>query len=91
MSKQSNTVIFMLIATIVNVLLMFAIFIIVIVLAGLIFDLSGNLGIIALGIAFIAAIGGSIFIYTKLVNWAIEKFNLEDKLSPMFNKKRGKR
>ncbi|MGD1817439.1 MAG: leader peptide processing enzyme [Pleomorphochaeta sp.] len=89
MSKQSNTVIFMIIATIVNVLLMFVIFILVFVLAGLIFNLDGNLGVVVLGISFVAAIGGSIFIYSKLVNWAVAKFNLEDKLVPLFNRKRG--
>ncbi|MGD1820996.1 MAG: leader peptide processing enzyme [Pleomorphochaeta sp.] len=89
MSKQSNTVIFMIIATIVNVLLMFVIFILVFVLAGLIFNLDGNLGVVVLGVSFVAAIGGSIFIYSKLVNWAVAKFNLEDKLVPLFNRRRG--
>jgi len=85
MSKQSNTVIFMLVATLVNVILMFLLFIAVFVVGTLLFDASGNAGIIILGVSFVAAIGGSIFIYSKLVNWAVVKFNLEDKLSPMFN------
>jgi hypothetical protein len=79
----------MIIATIVNVLLMFVIFILVFVLAGLIFNLDGNLGVVVLGVSFVAAIGGSIFIYSKLVNWAVAKFNLEDKLVPLFNRRRG--
>lgn len=85
MSKQSNTVIFMLVATLVNVLLMFLIFILVFVVGNLLFDASGNAGVIILGISFVAAIGGSIFIYSKLVNWAVVRFKLEEKLSPMFN------
>ncbi len=91
MSKQSNTVIFMIIATIVNVILMFAIFILVFVSANLLFDLNGNLGIVVLGFSFIAAIGGSIFLYSKLVNWSVKKFNLEEKLVPIFGKKKGKK
>ncbi|MGD1823400.1 MAG: leader peptide processing enzyme [Pleomorphochaeta sp.] len=87
MSKQSNTIIFMLVATLVNIILMIAIFIIIFILANLLFDLNGNLGIVVLGVAFVAAIGGSIFIYSKLINWAVEKFKLEDKLVPMFSKK----
>ncbi len=91
MSKQSNTAIFIIVATIVNILIMFAIFIVFFLIAGFLFDLNGNLGIIMLGLSFIVAIGGSIFIYSKLVSWAIAKFNLEDKLVPIFGKRKGNR
>jgi hypothetical protein len=91
MSKQSNTAIFLIVATILNIILMFAIFIIFFIIAGLIFDLNGNLGLIMLGLSFIVAIGGSIFIYSKMVSWAVVKFNLEDKLVPIFSKKRSRK
>jgi len=91
MSKQSNTAIFIILATIVNILIMLAIFVIFFVVAGLIFDLNGNLGVIMLGLSFIVAIGGSIFIYSKLVNWAVVKFNLEEKLVPLFSRKKGRK
>lgn len=86
MSKQSNTAIFIIVATIVNIIIMIAIFLIVFIGATLIFDLDGGIAAIVLGLSFVAAIGGSIFIYSKLVRWAINKFNLEDKLIPLFSK-----
>ena len=89
MSKQSNTAIFIIVATIVNILIMLAIFVIFFVGASLIFDLNGNIGVVILGLSFVAAIGGSIFIYSKLVNWAVVKFNLEEKLIPIFSKRKG--
>ncbi len=89
MSKQSNTAIFIIIATVVNILIMFAIFILVFVVAGLLFDLNGNLGVVVLGLSFVISIGGSIFIYSKLVNWAVVKFDLEEKLVPIFSRRKG--
>ena len=91
MSKQSNTAIFIIVATIVNILIMLAIFVIFFVVASLIFDLNGNIGVVILGLSFVAAIGGSIFIYSKLVNWAVVKFNLEEKLIPIFSKRKGRK
>ncbi|MCY1152216.1 MAG: leader peptide processing enzyme [Sphaerochaetaceae bacterium] len=91
MSKQSNTAIFILIATVVNIVIMFAIFILVFVVAGLLFDLNGNLGVIVLGLSFVISIGGSIFIYSKLVNWAVVKFDLEEKLVPIFSRRKGRK
>jgi hypothetical protein len=91
MSKQSNTAIFILIATVVNIVIMFAIFILVFVVAGLLFDLNGNLGVVVLGLSFVISIGGSIFIYSKLVNWAVVKFDLEEKLVPIFSRRKGRK
>ena len=91
MSKQSNTAIFIIVATLVNILIMLALFVIFFVVASLIFDLNGNIGVVILGLSFVVAIGGSIFIYSKLVNWAVAKFNLEEKLIPIFSRKKGRK
>jgi hypothetical protein len=55
------------------------------------FDLNnaeGNAGVIVLGASFVIALGGTLFIYSKLVKWVTKKYNLEDKLSPIFSSKK---
>jgi len=32
--------------------------------------------------------GGTLFIYSKLMKWATVKFKLDEKLSPLFKRKR---
>lgn len=89
MSKTSNTIIFVLLATIVNILMIFAILILCIFIASNLFDLNNNtsLSLIVLAISFIISIGGSLFIYSKLVKWASVKFDLDSKLTPLFYNK----
>ena len=64
MSKKTNSLIFMVIATIVNVVIL------------LVF-----LGVIVL----------SFFTYSKLVKWLNKRFNLEDKMDPLFSGGRNRR
>ncbi len=91
MSKTSNSIVFILLATVVNIALIILIFILCIFLGSHIFDLNnaeGNSGVIVLGASFVIALGGTLFIYSKLVGWISEKYNLDDKLSPIFKSKK---
>ena len=94
MSKKTNSVVFMLVATLVNLLLMVAFFIVGFVIVGLLVayipSLADATGVMAI-LVFALAIFGSFFIYNKLVKWAMVRFNLEDKLDPLFSSKRNKR
>lgn len=45
---------------------------------------------IYLALVFFFAIGGSFFLYSKLVTWASRRFNLEDKIVPLFGNRRRK-
>lgn len=91
MSKTSNSIVFMLVATIVNIILIILIFILCIFLGSYIFDLNnsdGNAGVIVLGASFLIAIGGALFIYSKAVKWISNKYKLDEKFSPIFSHKR---
>lgn len=93
MSKTSNSIFFMLIATVVNIAMIILIFILCIFLGSHIFDLNnatGNEGVIVLGASFVIALGGTLIIYSKLVRWITGKYHLEEKLSPIFKSRKKK-
>ncbi len=93
MSKKTNSVIFMVVATLVNILLLIVYFIIGFVLVGLFasyFPESPLVPVIIM-VMFIACIALSFLTYSKLVKWATEKFGLEDKMDPIFTPKRNRR
>ncbi len=92
MNKKTNSVIFMVVATLVNVLLLVLYFTLGIVLMALfaqLFPESGLLPILML-IVFILAIALSFLTYSKLVKWAVAKFSLEDKMDPIFSSRRNR-
>ena len=42
-------------------------------------------------IVFIGAIALSFMLYSRLVKWAMKKFDLEDRMDPIFSSKRNSR
>ncbi|WP_320122552.1 leader peptide processing enzyme [uncultured Sphaerochaeta sp.] len=88
MSKKMNTVWFMLAATVLNIVLMMVLFIICFVLITRFVDPGSSLIPLWLGLTFLVSIGGSFWVYSRIIKWMNNKFNLEDNLSPLFNRKR---
>ncbi|MGE4583974.1 MAG: leader peptide processing enzyme [Sphaerochaeta sp.] len=88
MSKKTNTLWFMLAATVVNILLMMILFIICFVLITRFVDPNSSLIPLWLGLTFLVSIGGSFFVYSRIIKWMNAKYKLEDKLDPLFNPKR---
>ncbi len=93
MNKKTNSLIFMAVATVVNIALLFAFVVAGIVLVSFIPFSEENAGLFSMAvfIVFLVAIILSFLIYTKLVKWATVKFNLEDKLDPLFTPKKNRR
>ncbi len=94
MSKKTNSIVFMLIATLVNLLLLVVFFILGFVIIGVLgsrFPELQNAAPLLILLVFGVAIFGSFFIYSRIVKWATVKFNLEDKLDPIFTPKRNRR
>lgn len=88
MNKKLNTLIYVVIATIVNI-------IIAIVCIGVLLFLLGRLEpLMGENISFLAPfalVGGiilSMIIFQRISNWAIVKFDLENKLDPLFKPKK---
>ena len=84
----------MLIATVVNLLLLMIFFILGFVILNLVISaMPDNAAVVQIGVVvvFIAAIGLSFVVYTKLVNFITKKFSLEEKLDPLFVRKGSRR
>lgn len=87
MSKKTNSLLFILAATVLNLVLLILLFIIGFIILSLL-PLQDNPNLLMGGIAvvFVLAIVLSFLIYSKIVKWAIVKFNLEDKMDPLFGR-----
>ena len=85
MTKKQTTIVFLITATIANILLILILLVLFTVAGGFIFQES--LGT-ALPFLFLGAIISGIFIYQKAVKFVIRKLNLEDKMEPLFSHNR---
>jgi len=90
MNKKVNTVLFILGATIVNVILMIVIFLALFVLFGrfLAPNLSAELNQIILLLLFVGSIVATYFIYHRLVKLLSEKFNMDNYFDPIFKSRK---
>lgn len=88
MTKKGNSILFIVVGTIVNVIILLSLLFAFIVLDAVIFKNNNDNGA---AIFFIVGIFASLFlgmfIYQKLATWVIVHFNLEDKLDPLFVKR----
>jgi len=85
MNKKLNTVIFLIVATLLNIIIMLAV--LVLLLAGLgmiISSVPESLRLILYSLVFFGALIGSYFIYHKLLKFIMDRYGLEQYLSPFF-------
>ena len=85
MNKKLNYVLFLLGATLANILIMGLLFIIPLIILTLIF--RGQMNDFFVIIPFICAIGGGYFIYSKLFTFFRSKVDMEKYFEPFFKKK----
>ena len=90
MNKKANTVLFLLGATVFNLLLMFLLIVIFLVLISAIFkeSLSPNILSILMIVVFIGSIAASFFIYGRVVKWLSRKIDMDKYFIPLFRRKR---
>ncbi|MCK9286495.1 MAG: leader peptide processing enzyme [Sphaerochaetaceae bacterium] len=88
MNKKANTAIFILVATIFNIIIMLLLFTLFLYLLARFVDPESELMFMWIGLLFIVSIGGSFFIYTMMVKLIMKKFDLEKHLDPIFSKKK---
>lgn len=94
MSKKTNSLIFMLLATLLNLVLLIVFFILGFVILNLVISaMPENVAVVQIGVVlvFVFAIGLSFFVYSRIVNLLTKKFNLEEKLDPLFVRKGSRR
>lgn len=85
MTKKQNTLLFVFIGTIVNILITLIVIAIILFVAITFFPTALQY---IIPFTFIFAVLIGMFIYKRLVFWVVEKFQLEDKIEPLFKKRK---
>ncbi|MFA7371725.1 MAG: leader peptide processing enzyme [Sphaerochaetaceae bacterium] len=88
MGKKINTLLFIVIATILNIVLMIALFIGCLFLVTRFVNPESTMMPLIFGLIFLVSIGGSFVVYNLLIRWFSKKYSLEKYLSPLFSRKR---
>ena len=91
MNKKINTVLFVLGATVINLVVMGVLFIICMILIARFANPDSPLMPLWFGLMFFVSIGGSFYLYTRAMRILTNKFDLEQYLDPIFFKKRNRR
>ena len=84
----------MLLATQLNLVLLIVFFILGFVILNLVISaMPENVAVVQIGVVlvFVFAIGLSFFVYSRIVSLLTKKFNLEEKLDPLFVRKGSRR
>ncbi|TVQ28906.1 MAG: hypothetical protein EA382_00970 [Spirochaetaceae bacterium] len=86
MNKKANTILFMLGATVANVLLMVAIFIVLFLIYGNLIagSLSPEVNQIVLIVLFLGSIALTYFLYHRIIKWMSKKWDLDEYFDPIF-------
>jgi len=90
MNKKLNTVLFVVIGTLVNILLAIAFVVILLILASFAKQWIGPAKGAVLPFIVMLGIFIAMMVYQRLTTWVIKKFDLEDKLDPLFTSRRRK-
>ena len=90
MNKKVNTVLFLLGATVFNLLIMFVIIVLFLVLLSAIFrgSLNPNVLSVLMIVIFIGSIAASFFIYGRVVKWISRKVDMEKYFLPLFRRRK---
>ncbi len=87
-SRKLNTVLFVLAGTVANVLLAFVFIALLILLVSQLSPVLHERVASLLPFAFIGGIILAMIVYQKLTKWVVDRFDLSDKLDPLFFKSR---
>jgi hypothetical protein len=90
MNKKVNTVLFLLGATVFNLLIMFLLIVIFLVLISAIFrdSLNPNVLSVLMIVIFVGSIAAAFFIYGRVVKWLSRKIDMEKYFLPLFRRKK---
>jgi hypothetical protein len=90
MNKKVNTVLFLLGATVFNLLIMFVLIVIFLVLISALFreSLNPNVLSILMIVVFVGSIAAAFFIYGRVVKWLSRKVDMDKYFMPLFRRKK---
>ncbi len=87
--KKRNTAIFMVLATLANIVLMLAFFLIGLVIMNQVVSEDDPTGIlIGFLLVFFVSIGLSWFLYSRFIKWYTKRVNAEETFAPIFSSKK---
>ncbi|MDF1567241.1 MAG: leader peptide processing enzyme [Spirochaetaceae bacterium] len=88
MNKKLNTVIFLLGATVLNLLILATLAVLLGLLFGLAYrnipEVSMALSWIAVIVILFGSIGGTFYFYSKIIKWIVKKWKIDDFIEPIF-------
>lgn len=90
MNKKVNTVLFLLGATVFNLLIMFILIVLFLLLIAAVFkeSLNPNVLSIVMILVFVGSIAASFFIYSRMVKWLNRKIDMDKYFMPLFRRKK---
>jgi len=88
LNKKLNTVLFVLAATLINLIIMAIFFTVSLVLLSLLANPESSLMPLFIGLVFLVSIGGTYWVYTIMVKWISSKYPVEEYLAPLFKRKK---
>ena len=90
MNRRTNTVLFLIGATVFNLLVMFVLIVLLLVVISALFRdrLSPNLLSILMVVIFIGSIAASFLVYSRVIKWLSRKVDMEKYFMPIFKRKR---
>jgi hypothetical protein len=87
MNNKANTVLFIIVGTLVNLFLAISFIVLLLVAIYKLETIWPGRGEALFPFAFIAGILLSMLVYQRLSHWVVERFGLSDKLDPLFRVK----
>jgi membrane protein YdbS with pleckstrin-like domain len=87
MKKTGNLIVFMIVASVFNIVVLIIIALGLIVLASRILNPDGTAAMLIFFASFLVSVVATFLIYGRLMKWATRRFNLEKHIPQMFRKK----
>jgi len=88
MNKKLNTVLFLIGATVLNLLILASLAVLLGLLFGFLYrdleDVSVALSWLAVLVILFGSIGGTFVLYSRIIKWIVRRWSLDDHIEPIF-------
>lgn len=92
MNKKLNTILFLVAATALNLLILVVLAVFLMLVMGWLIrdieEISRGLTIFAIIVVLTGSIGGTFFLYSRIIKWAVKKWKLDSRTAPIFKDNR---
>ncbi len=91
MNKKLNTVLFLVLATVLNLLLLAVVAVVLSLLFSLVYkniEVSMALSWVAVLVILFGSIAVTMFLYSKIIKWAMRRWKLDNYIEPLFGSRK---